>query len=291
MKRNNNRSPVKKNISSTQVLKTLKVLLEDNSTMSELIEKLNRNEDEPVFNNSTVSKYINTCRFCGIRIPKINNKYYVTKMPFGLNFSDKETDLLEYMQDCAKSSLSANANIKFEKTIQTLSRYSNKQIVPIEKGIAENACFEFEKAIKAQKKVKIILKTKRNLECIPLDILEKDQKLYFHIICDGKERNVLSSRVAGIEISKETFSKTQTDNTVIYKLTGNLAKNYNLRENERIVNNSLPDDETIINYNENIPALISRLLRYGELCEVINPGKVRTEIKETINATLANYGE
>jgi len=54
---------VKKNLSSIQVLKTLLVLLENNYTMQELVEKLNENENDSVFNNSVVSKYINTCRY------------------------------------------------------------------------------------------------------------------------------------------------------------------------------------------------------------------------------------
>ena len=70
---------LKRNQSSMQVLKTLLLLLQDNYTMSELVEQLNLNEKEPIFNNSVVSKYINTCRFCGIEILKIHNKYYVTK--------------------------------------------------------------------------------------------------------------------------------------------------------------------------------------------------------------------
>ena len=56
----------KKNLSSMQVIKTLQTLLQGNFTMNELIEKLNANESEPIFNNSVVSKYINTCRYCGI---------------------------------------------------------------------------------------------------------------------------------------------------------------------------------------------------------------------------------
>ena len=291
MKRTNKFIPVKKNLSSTQVLKTLKVLLEGEYTMAELIQKLNENENEPIFNNSVISKYINTCRSCGIKIPKINNKYYVAAMPFGLDFSDSEIELLEYLQNCAKSSLSVRANNNFETTVQKLYKYANKKFVQMEKNDINLASSIFEEALKAQRKVHIVLKTKETLECIPKDILEKDGKIYFHVIYGEKEKNILLSRIASIEISKERFSNSKSDSTVIYKLTGNLAKNYNLRENERIVNNNLPENETVMIYNENVPMLISRLLRYGELCEVISPGNVRSEMKEIINATLANYGE
>ena len=291
MKKHSKYNSVKKNMSSIQVLKTLKVLLEGDYTMAELIQKLNENEPEAIFNNSVISKYINTCRSCGIIIPKINGKYFVTGIPFGLNFTDSEADLLEYLRSCAKSSLSARANDNFEKTVQKLYKYSNKTLVPIENKTINIAEYIFDRAIQTQRKIKLTLKTKNSLICIPINIEEKDGKLYFHVIHDEKEKNISVNRVAGIEIYKEKFSQAKVESTVIYKLVGNLAKNYNLREDERIVNNSLPEYETIITYNENIPMLLSRLLRYGELCEVINPENVRTKIKETINATLANYGE
>ena len=69
-----NKISIKKNLSSMQVLKTLQVLLQGNFTMQELIERLNKSEEGPVFNNSLISKYINTCRYCGINILKIHNR-------------------------------------------------------------------------------------------------------------------------------------------------------------------------------------------------------------------------
>ena len=121
MRTNGKYSPMKKNLSSTQVLKTLQVLMEDNYTMAELLQKLNENEPEYLFNNSIVSKYINTCRFCGIRIPKINNRYYVSSIPFGMNISEREYNLIKDLQDFAKSSLSINANKKLNNFFQKLS--------------------------------------------------------------------------------------------------------------------------------------------------------------------------
>ena len=47
----------KTNIAGMQVIKTLLMLLEDNYTMSELVEKLNEAEKEAIFNNNVISKY------------------------------------------------------------------------------------------------------------------------------------------------------------------------------------------------------------------------------------------
>ena len=112
-----NDQAMKKNQASLQVLKTLKVLLEDNYTMSEIVDRLNSQEKEPIFNNSVVSKYINTCRYCGIEISKIRNRYYVIKMPFGINFDIKELELIKILQDTATSHLSQKMNITFKNII------------------------------------------------------------------------------------------------------------------------------------------------------------------------------
>ena len=101
-----NNCALKRNISSMQVMKTLQILMEDNYTMTEIIARLNTNEQEAIFNNSVVSKYINTCRYLGIDIPKIHNKYFVASLPFGLDFTDREIDLLVFFQHAAKNGIS-----------------------------------------------------------------------------------------------------------------------------------------------------------------------------------------
>ena len=108
---------VKKNISGMQVLKTLQLLLEDNYTMSELIERLNKKEKRPIFNNHVVSKYINTCRYCGFEIHKIHNKYFVAKLPFGLEFTSLDLDLLAKLQEIGLKKLANTAYKNFNSFI------------------------------------------------------------------------------------------------------------------------------------------------------------------------------
>ena len=63
-----NKQAAKINMSGLQVMKTLLVLLNDNYSMEEIVGHLNEREKTPIFNSNVVSKYINTCRFCGIEI-------------------------------------------------------------------------------------------------------------------------------------------------------------------------------------------------------------------------------
>ena len=101
------------------------------SQYPELIEKLNQNEKEPIFNNSVISKYINTCRYCGIDIPKINNRYCVTSLPFGLDVTQKDVELLEEIQDFARMLLPTKTNKYLKMFISKINKHSNKQISKI----------------------------------------------------------------------------------------------------------------------------------------------------------------
>ena len=153
-----NKPTVKKNISSMQVLKTLQLLLEDNYTMSELVEKLNKNEKTEIFNNSVVSKYINTCRACGIEIPKFHNKYYVANLPFGMDLSLRELDLLKVLQYTTDENLPKRSRIALDKFIHKLNKYSNKKIVRVENKTASLTRESFDIAILENRKIKLMFK-------------------------------------------------------------------------------------------------------------------------------------
>ena len=162
----------KKNISSMQVLKTLQVLLQGNYTMQELISMLNENEQEHIFNNSVISKYINTCRACGIEIPKIHNKYFVASMPFGLELESRDTELLERFQNIVRQNMSKKSNKTFDSFIEKLNRFSNKKIARVEKSTYQISVEIFEHAIIEKRKIRLMFRNKTILDCVPLNIAE-----------------------------------------------------------------------------------------------------------------------
>ena len=290
MRKNN--IPAKTNLSSTHVLKTLQVLMEDDYTMTELVQRLNENEPEPLFNNSVVSKYINTCRYCGIKIPKIQNRYFVSSIPFGMDISEQESDLIKYLQEKAILSLPISTNKKFNKFIMKLSKYSNREIVRIDNSNRDLMVSTFNKAVSNKYKINLMLKNKNTLKCVPLKLLQDNNKLYFKISTDNKaDKNISIDNVVGFEVLKDKFIPSYNDETVVYKLMGQLAANYSIRENEKILIDRRPEYITIMNSEKNNSKLVSRLLRYGNLCEIEKPLYIRTEMKKIINTALANYGE
>ncbi len=282
---------VKKNISGMQVIKTLQILLEGNYTMSELTEKLNANEEEPIFNNSVVSKYINTCRFLGFDIPKIHNRYFVAKLPFGMTLSSREIELLDILQKTAIEKLSGKVNNLFNKFILRLNQYSNKDITRVEKNTLKITYELFEKAVQEKRRIRLMFRAKAILECIPLEIVEYKGKPCFKIMNKGKEKHVSIERISGLELLGKRFSPEEhSGQRVEFELTGELAQRYSLREHEDLLKSDL-NYKKIANNGENKEELFSRILRYDKDCKIIKPKSYADEMKAILDNMLANYGE
>lgn len=283
---------VKRNISGMQVIKTLQLLMEDNYTMIELTEKLNEKEKTPIFNHSVISKYINTCRYLGIDIPKIHNKYFVAKVPFGLDMTGRDIELVENLQKTANTKLSSKQKNIFNNFFNKLDKYSNKDITRVEPKTLEQTYELFNKAIQWKRRVVLMFRAKALMECIPVEIIEHKGKTAFKVIHNQKERYISVERISGLEILSKGFTQEEYQGqTVIFKLTGELAQRYSLREHEEEIAQSLPDYITISNQGENKEELLSRLLRYDKNCEIISPQSYRDDIKKMLDAMLANYGE
>lgn len=281
---------LKKNISSMQVIKTLQMLLQGSFTMNELIEKLNAEESEPIFNNSVISKYINTCRICGIDIPKIHNKYFVASMPFGLELTINDINLLENFQNVVRGEMTSRYNKIFDNFLDKLNRFSNKKIARVEKDSRQASTELFERAVYEKRKIKLMFKNRIELVCIPVKIIDGKTRTLFHVNCNGKDRMIGTERVSGIEVLSEKFVKNHDEKSVLFILKGTLAQRYKLRENEHIVNPYDGESMTVSNKGENKHILFSRLLRYDKYCEVVTPKPYREEMCQLIDDMLSNYG-
>jgi len=280
----------KKNLSSIQVIKTLEVLLQGDFTMQEIIERLNKTELTPVFNNSVISKYINTCRYIGIEVPKIHNKYFVSNLPFGLKLTDADTDALKTLQFVVQKDMISKNISKFKNFVTKLNRHSKRNITTV---VPEEFVFSFElfeRAVAKKMKVKLLFKNKDILDCIPLKITKEGNKTFF-IVHNKRVRTIDTNRLAGIQILDEKFVDPLDGELVtVFKLSGKLAQRYQARENEKV---ELHSDGTIFvtNRNENKDVLFARLMRYENLCEIIRPKVYREEFIQLINDTLRNYGK
>ncbi len=285
-----NKLSSKINISSMQVIKTLQILLQGNFTMNELVDRLNINEKDAIFNNSVVSKYINTCRYCGIEIPKIQNKYFVASMPFGLDLNSNDIDLLEKLQQVVKQNMLKKYCQIFDNLINKLNKYSNKKIIKVDKNTYKMTLEIFENAVCEHRKVKFLYKNGAEYICSPIKIVENENKIFFNVIYKNKDKLINSERVAGLSVLTEKFFPKMSNITVTYKMKNGLAKRYSLRENEKILQKLENGDIIISNSGEVKEILFSRLFRYDDLCEILTPKQYREEFKNILDSTLNNYG-
>ena len=266
-----NKVAQKKNLSCMQVFKTFQVMLKGDFSMQEIVEKLNSDEPDIIYNNSIVSKYINTCRYCGIEIPKVHNKYFITKVPFGLTLKYSEIDLLKSLENAISSSMSKKNFDILSNLINRIIGISSKKLTKIEPNDYQKVFEQFEYAVTGKRKIKLLFKNRDILECIPIKVVEQDGKVYLKVY-NKRHRMIDLSRLSGIETLYESFIPVKEDIVeVVYKLKPPLAQRYGLRSNEVKISEEKDGSIVISNQDENKEHLLSRLLRYDTYCEVLKP--------------------
>jgi hypothetical protein len=175
--------------------------------------------------------------------------------------------------------------------MKKISKFSNKNIVKAERGLLNILFEKFEQAIQDEKKIKLMLKNNLVIECIPLGITTQQKRTFFNIKFENKEKSVAVDRIYGLEILDIKFRTPSYEyNEVVFEISGALAKRYNMRENETMLEKNL-DTIVVLNKGEDKDLLISRLLRYDSLCKIREPINYKEDMKKIINDTLANYGE
>ena len=212
-------------------------------------------------------------------------------MPFGMDLTNVDINLLENIQSVVKEHMTSNNCKIIDNFIEKLNRYSNKRIARVEKDTYQLTSELFESAVFDKRKIKLMLKTRVIMECIPLKIIENKGKIFFNVYYKNKERMIDSDRVSGIEILTNKFVQNFNDPSVIFLLREDLACRYDLRENEQYIESDKKGWTAVSNRGENKDILFARLLRYDSKCEIVSPKIYREEMKQLLDDALNNYGE
>ena len=182
--------------------------------------------------------------------------------------------------------------------IDNFIEFKNKCVENFKNGIVSDNCrncYEIrpydESAVFDKRKIKLMLKTRVIMECIPLKIIENKGKIFFNVYYKNKERMIDSDRVSGIEILTNKFVQNFNDPSVIFLLREDLACRYDLRENEQYIESDKKGWTAVSNRGENKDILFARLLRYDSKCEIVSPKIYREEMKQLLDDALNNYGE
>jgi len=252
----------KVNLSSMRVLQMLELLFEKSYTMNELMDALSQATGERC-SNFLVCKYINTCRFCGIDIQKVNGKYMLLRLPFGIEFSDDELELMNEINEFCKDSRITKTVRGVNSLLGKLNRRSNKYYSRITVPEEDNYIDNFEAALEGGNMIELKFKENNNsvsITCEPVSIFCEESILGFIISDTDARKKVLYSDVEELKISSKKINKAVSQSPVVFKLKNNLAQRYTLRPDEKIVSTEFDGSISVSNRTEDKDSLLKRLL-------------------------------
>ena len=114
-----------------------------------------------------------------------------------------------------------------------------------------------------------------------------EKNIYFHFYDEEKNENktILFEDITKIIPIDESENDIEFKNETIFELYGRLAKNYRLKENERLIE-KFPNKIVIANSNSDKKVLFKRLLRYDVLCKIIHSKNDVKEFQNLVNNSL-----
>lgn len=257
----------------------------------------------------TLNKYLNCFRAFGMEVNKIKNKYIMTDPLYELDLASEDLKSLKILNK-AKNALPEGKNKKnFNSFMQSiLIRLSEEKRNEFLKTVEDSENLKLNIDIDKTEQIKLCEKycqenykvevVYRNLDGDEINIIGSPREVvYLNNQINLKIIGHNGSRIFEIPIDKIKFIKQlplassgmSIPTTIVYKITDRLAKNYKLRDWEKLEKVENDGSLVIVNKNEDFELLIKRLMRYGTKCEVISPKFVRIAMAECINKTLSNY--
>ena len=279
----------KVNLASLKVLYTLQLLFERDLSMADLI-KLYELYHNEFISNFVMSKYINTCRYCGIDIKKINNKYTIQNFPVGISFSSSEVSLFKELKNCCEKMRLKNLSENMQEILNKVNRRSERPISPVAtSAIRDKKIKHFEKACILGQKVKIIFNDETSIQCEPIETKIGEEHIVLTIFDGTESRELNPEDIKEINILPQKTNNKFIPTTVLFELKSDLARKYQIRDNEQVLRINSNGDFVITNRFEDKTKLLHRLMRYGDNCKVISPKSYVNDMKQLIDETLKNY--
>lgn len=304
------KTPEKCNESCIKMFKFIDKLYEDEADFKWVIDLFSDGHYDGTSNTHvTLNKYLNTLRVFGIKVKKINGKYHMFSPLYKIKLSLNDIKSISSLKKACEalpdgknktncSEFIRELEVRFDETAQTfmqvndntkslnLAFYHSEMIEQVK--LCEQYCQD-------KQKLELVYTDDKsneiNLLCSPLEIIYQKRKICLKVMGNNGSR-VYEIPVENIISLKQLPSASSTNSmptTICYKIKNRLAKNYNIRDWEK-VQDVLPDgSKIIVNKNEDFDVLLSRLMRYGTECEIISPKYIKDEMIDLINKTLSNY--
>lgn len=300
----------KYNDACIKLFEFLKMLYENDVEFEKVLDHFSEgNYDGTSNTHVTINKYLNALKIFGVKIKKIDRKYKLINSFYELDLNQNDfksivllENYLELLPNGKKrnnlSQFLKNLQIRYNDTIQNL-RAVNNNTQNLYLSFCHSEIVEqiklCEKYCQDKQKLEIIYINNTNEEinliCSPIELVYEKRKICLRTVGNNGSRihEIPIEQIRSIKQLPTTTSNMAIPTTVVYKIKNRLAKNYKLRNWERLDNIETNGNKIIINKDEDLNLLLRRLMRYGKECEIISPKFLRYEMIELINKTLENY--
>lgn len=301
---------VKNSATSIRVLETLKILAQGNASIQDIIRYFEKTDpNNRIYTNEVILKYLNTLKVFGFRIKKEKDKYVLLNSPYPFDFEENDLraiNLIEKINEILPEEKLKDEVCKFIQDLE--KRFSDNTRILAHKlekpnGVSFKFNYdkyngkikEYEKYCLDNQKLKIIYKKPNYPEISvilePLELKYIGSEVYFSLY------NPTSAQIIDLEFNsiidlKQLPLKSNPTNllsSVTFKLMDGLASNYKLHDEERLIQKNPDGSIIILSQKEDRERLLRRLMRYGDLCEIISPQAVRKDMQNLIKSTLKNY--
>jgi|GEM_PF-1766160 len=267
------------------------------------------------YNNETLTKYVNTLRWAGCRIPKasIRNEYHyeLVKNPFPLQLSKEEIEiagkLLNVLSEQTDESLAKDYRDFLDHLSWSIDLPTWPECTPDYVAWMDNQRFFYELACRRK-----LLNTFRqycqdafhleldyrdsNSDVIhamhvePQEVIQREDILYLDAV-DCHSQETVSLDLTRIENSRQLPSKnrrTKSHLIATFVVSGRLAQSYRLYADEWIIYKN-EGELHIKSKVDNVDTFLDRLLKYGENCEVLAPTNLREMVRDRIKTLLMGF--
>lgn len=257
----------------------------------------------------TLNKYLNALKIFGIKIKKAQGKYHMFSAIYKIKFSLDDLKSIEILKDASQllpnGKLKTNFDnfirkleIRYDETAQSIEQISNNtqnlHLTFYHSEMIEQIK-QCQKYCQDKQKLEIIYTTEKGEEfdilCSPLEQTYVKRKICLKVMGNNGCRihEIPIENIKSIKQLPISVSAASIPTTVVFRIKNRLAKNYKLRDWERLDKIEADGSRVIVNKDEDLVQLIKRLMRYGTECEICSPKFLKEEMVERINATLKNY--
>lgn len=300
----------KYNDTATRAIELLKLFFEQDLTIEDAAKILqNNNEFENEIRPESLYKYINTFKLLGIIIEKNKNKYKysVKEFPFELLLSKEQIEGFNFLTEYAKH-LFQNKDLILTQNVLEKYTYFTQKLKDITKQKLKQKYSELFSYKLDKEKFAIfrqLCKEKQKLSFCYFNLdLNSNQKfivepwetiitptgyiLKAYNPSSAELQNFYIENISNLKQLPSKIKPVNVKNSVTFKITGRLARSYELKQGERITHFE-PEYKIITNTEEDKELLLKRLLRYGTSCKILYPKNFIEKTTTTLKKIKTNY--